>query len=241
MPIILNKQNKPADVLEDCKQRLRKARKGFRREKYAVYQDVMMSVMQMMADKNELLEFVSRNDINRKNYEAKGASWITLSAFVFVTGNYGMGWKGARISEFLHRVRQVPVKKLSAAFEKLGGIEKILKLAVEEDPKIAKRAKAKGGKKGSKPAHMKKPKMQSELLANENDDEADEDWDEGTVDDDAVPGDMTTISVQVSRRLLPDIMAARKGRRMNWICTRLAHDPDDMSVAEIQEIRQLKH
>ena len=124
----------PADKLEKLKLKLSKAKKGFRLTKYDIVEGTMESVIDMRSDTDELKEFVERNDIDPKKLNNPNKNWITLAAFTFVSGE-DQGWKCARVAEFLYDFKKVPINQIAEEIRKLGGIEKIVRLAAEEDPR----------------------------------------------------------------------------------------------------------
>jgi hypothetical protein len=144
------KPKSPADKLEILGQRLTKAKKGFRRTKYDIYEETMEQVIEMRSDPAALEDFVKRAGINSKKLKSSNASWIAPAAFTFVTHNEQQGWKGARAAEFLHDFMKVPIGELAEQMRKLGGIEKIVNLAAKEDPRQLKDpgGTKKGGKAG---------------------------------------------------------------------------------------------
>jgi hypothetical protein len=127
----------PADKLEELKRRLKKAKKGFRLTKYDIAEETMQSVIDMRSDTDALKEFVERNDIDPKKLNNANKSWITLAAFTFVSGE-DLGWKCARVAEFLYDFKKVPVNQIAEKIRRVGGIEKIVRLAAEEDPRQLK-------------------------------------------------------------------------------------------------------
>jgi hypothetical protein len=137
----------PADKLEQLKRRLKAARKGFRLEKYDVAEETMQTVIEMRSDIDALKEFVERNHLDPKKLNSTNKNWITLAAFTFVSGE-NLGWKCARVAEFLYDFKKVPINQLADQIRKLGGIEKIVGFAAKEDPR---QLKGPGGiKKGGK-------------------------------------------------------------------------------------------
>jgi hypothetical protein len=145
---------RPADRLEALKKRLKKARKGFRLEKYDVAEEVMQSVIEMRSDIDALKEFVERNGLDPKKLNNTNKNWITLAAFTFVSGE-NLAWKCARVAEFLYDFKKVPINQLADQIRKLGGIEKIVRIAAKEDPRQLKGPR--GIKKGGKTGLGKKP------------------------------------------------------------------------------------
>jgi hypothetical protein len=232
----------PADKLEELKRRLNKAKKGFRLEKYDITEETMESVINMRSDTTALKEFVERNDIDPKKLTNANRSWITSAAFTFVSNGEEQGWKCARVAEFLYDFKKVPINQLAEQIRKLGGIEKIVRLAAEEDPRQLKNP---GGiKKGSKArsAVKKNPFKSANAHKASTGDDADgaEDWD-GPGDDAGPPGgEDSQIAVRISPALLAKLLAIKSKRRVKMIGVRI--DTDDwVDVAlEVQDVRRLK-
>jgi hypothetical protein len=128
---------RPADRLDALKKRFAKAKKGFRLEKYDVAEETMQSVIDMRSDIDALREFVERNDLDPKKLNNTKKTWITLAAFTLVSGE-NLGWKCARVAEFLYDFKKVPINQLADQIRKLGGIEKVVRLAAKEDPRQPK-------------------------------------------------------------------------------------------------------
>jgi hypothetical protein len=175
----------PADKLEELKLRLKKARKGFRLKKYDVAEETMQSVIEMRSDIDALKEFVERNDIDAKKLNNTNKNWITLAAFAFVSGE-NLGWKCARVAEFLYDFKKVPINHLAEQIRKLGGIEKIVRLAAEEDPRqlkgpcgIKKAGKSGLGKGPHRP--LKAASTDEDVSGKDSNDEPDDEADSSTL------------------------------------------------------------
>jgi hypothetical protein len=132
-------QNKPVEKLEALKRRLKEERKSFRLAKYDIFAETMGSVVELRSDDAALKAFVKKADIDPEKIEDTDRSWITTAAFTFVTHNEQQGWKAGRVAEFLHDKKKVPVGQLAEAIREGGGIEKIVRVAAEEDPRRPKR------------------------------------------------------------------------------------------------------
>lgn len=219
MPLSLKAKIKPADFLEQCRQRLENAKGGFRRTKYAVFQDTMEAAIKMMADKNALDEFVTRNSIDRQKFEKKGVRWIVLCAFAFVTDSPGQGWKAARIAAFLYYTRKIPIGRLARQMKKLGGIEELLKLAAQEDPKRSKRTEIRPTAASAKAAPPLKGKMtagSSGKIARPR----------MITNVEPVDEELTSITVQVTPAQAKGIRSTSLGDEVKLICKRVESEDD---------------
>jgi hypothetical protein len=197
----------PADKLDKLKLKFKEATKGFRLTKYDVVQETLESVIEMKSDTDALKEFVERNDIDPKI--PKNA--ITLAAFTFVSGK-NLGWKCVRVAEFLYDFKKVPINKLAEQIRKLGGIEKIVKLAAEEDPRQVKDpggVKKKRGKWGKAP---RGPLKAASADADQDDDPNDE-GDSSTLEE-------GTMVVGINADLSAKLEEAAEGERVKLIVMR---------------------
>lgn len=232
------KRKTPADKLKELKQKLKEARKGYRVAKYETLQETMENVVEMRSSRVALAEFVNDAGIVSKNLKKLDANWIASAAFTFVIGKEQEGWKAARVAEFLHGFKGVPIEELAEQMRKLGGIEKIMKLAAKEDPR---RVKPLGGvKKGGKARHAdKKNPFKSAKVRKEEVDEVDEMEDWGTPipdnNDDHDEGDHSRMTVRISPALRAKLIAIEKDRRVKLISVRI----DSVDCLEIEEVRQL--
>jgi hypothetical protein len=231
----------PADKLEKLKRTYKKAKKGFRLAKYDMVQGTMESVVEMRSDADALKEFVERNDIDPKKLDSPDKNWITVAAFTFVSGE-NLGWKCVRVAEFLYDFKKVPINELAEQLRKLGGIEKVVSLAAEEDPR---QLKDPGGiKKGSKASSaVKKSSLKSTNARKEiTGDDADgaEDWDAPGDDDDPPSGEDSQIAVRISPALRTKLLAIKSRRRVKMIGVRI--DTNDWLdvVLEVRDVRRLK-
>jgi len=232
----------PADKLEELKLRLKKAKKGFRLTKYDIVEETMESVINMRSDADALKEFIERNDIDPKKLKHANKSWITLAAFTFVSSGEDQGWKCARVSEFLYDFKKVPINKLAKQIRKLGGIEKIVRLAAEEDPRQLKDPG--DSKKGSKDSSaVKKSSLKTADAHKEStDDDADgvEDWDAQGDDDNPPDDEESQIAVRISPALRTKLLAIKSKRRVKLIGVRIDTDGWLDVVLEVQEVRLVK-
>jgi hypothetical protein len=207
---------RPADRLEALKKRFKKARKGFRLEKYDVVEQTMQSVVEMRSDIDELKEFVERNDIDPKKLDNTDKKWITLVAFTFVSGE-NLGWKCARVAEFLYDFKKVPINQLAEQIRKLGGIEKIVRLAAEEDPRQLKDPggiKKKGSKAGKGPRRPLKAASADEHISGvDQDDDPGDKPGSSTIDD-------GTMLVGINGALRAELEEVAEGESVELIVTR---------------------
>ena len=202
---------RPADKLDKLKLKFKEAKKGFRLTKYDVVQEILESVIEMKSDTDALKEFVDRNDIDPKKLKNAKKNWITLAAFTFVSGK-NLGWKCVRVAEFLYDFKKVPINKLAEQIRKLGGIEKIVKLAAEEDPRQVKDpggVKKKGGKGGKGP---RRPLKAASADADQDDDPNDE-GDSSTLEE-------GTMVVGINADLSAKLEQVAVGERVKLIGTR---------------------
>jgi hypothetical protein len=231
----------PADKLEKLKHKLSKAKKGFRLTKYDIVEGTMESVIDMRSDTDALKEFVQRNGIEPKKLNSANKSWITLAAFTFVSGE-DLGWKCARVAEFLYDVKKVPINQIAERIRKLGGIEKIVRLAAEENPR---QLKDPGGiKKGGKASSAVKKKSLKFAKARKEStgDDADgaDDWDALGDVDDAPGGEDSQIAVRINPALRTKLLAIEVKRRVKVIGVRIDADDRLDAVLEVQDVRRLK-
>jgi hypothetical protein len=231
----------PADRLEKLKFKLSKAKKGFRLTKYDIVEETMESVIDMRSDTDALKEFVERNGIDPKKLNNVNKNWITLAAFTFVSGE-DLGWKCARVAEFLYGIKKVPINQIAEQIRKLGGIEKIVRLAAEKDPR---QLKDPGGiKKGGKASSAVKKKLLKFAKARKEStgDDADGavDWDAPADVDDLPGGEDSQIAVRISPALRTKLLAIKVKRRVKVIGVRIDADDRLDAVLEVQDVRRLK-
>lgn len=223
MPFGSKKHSKPADILDQCRQRLIDADQGYRRTLYATYQDALKSVVMMAKDKRALAIFVKRNKINRNRPKKSDVASIADAAFAFVTcSKGGAGWKGARACLFLHEVRKIRIRDIAEKLDELGGIGEVIKLAAAEDPRRSKRTKI--------AAHDKKsgPKKSSRRI---------DEWDDSGADEGmTIDQARTTVSMLIAREFLAKMMMVPPGGRFTLHCVRLDRSSGDEAAAEIQQI-----
>jgi hypothetical protein len=206
----------PADRLEELKLRFKKAKKGYRLTKYDIAEETMQSVIEMRSDTGALKEFVERNDIDPKKLNNPNKNWITLAAFTFVSGE-DQGWKCARIAEFLYDFKKVPINQLAEQIQKLGGIEKIVRLAAEKDPRQLKDPggiKEKGGKVGKGPRRPVKAASADEHISGaDQDDDPDDKAGSSTLEE-------GTMVVSISGDLRAKLEEVAKGEPVKLVGTR---------------------
>jgi hypothetical protein len=201
----------------------------------------MAEVVRLRSDKDALEAFVVAAGIERSESESQNKKWITLAAVSFVTHNKQLAWKGARVLEYLYDTKKVPLNKLASRIRNQGGIEKIVKIAAEEDPRHRKDPG--GVKKGSKtiPAPKKNPFKSANAGKERAGDDADgaKDWDEPRDEENPSGGD-DQITVRISSALSAKLLAIKPKRRVKVIGMRV--DKEDWSdiVLEVQDVRRLK-
>jgi hypothetical protein len=110
----------------------------------------MESAIDLWSDKTALKEFVKKAGVEAQKNPDK--SWITTTAFAFVTYSEKLGWKAGRVLQFLYEKKKVPLNQLAKSLKDGGGIEKILKTAAKEDPR---RDKASAPKETTKSKAMR--------------------------------------------------------------------------------------
>ena len=234
-------ENSPADKLEKLKHKLSNAKKGFRLTKYDIVEGVMQSVIDMRSDADALKEFIQRNGIGPKKLNNPDKSWITVAAFTFVSGEE-LGWKCARVAEFLYDIKKVPIDQIAEQIRKLGGIEKIVRLAAEENPRQLKDPV--GIKKGRKASSAVKKKLLKFAKARKEStgDDADgvDDWDAPGDVDDPPGGKDSQIAVRISPALRTKLLTIKKKRRVKVIGVRIDADDWPDAVLEVQDVRRLK-
>jgi hypothetical protein len=146
----------------------------------------MQNAVKMKSDRVVLKAFVERAGLDPKKLNNPNKNWILPAAFTFVTHNEKQGWKGARVVEYLHSVKNVPIKDLAEQIRKLGGIERIVDLAAKEDPRRVKPLGGiqKGGKVRSAANKNLIKAVNVREESNGNDVDETDDWDVMIDDDD---------------------------------------------------------
>jgi hypothetical protein len=194
----------------------------------------MENVLELRSTRAALKEFVEDAGIDSKKLKKMDTNWIASAAFTFVIGNEQEGWKAARVAEFLYGFKEVPIKDLAEQMRKLGGIEKIVRLAAKEDPR--RPPPSSGTKAGS--ARQKHAKVTKDE-APESD--PDDDWEE-PADDDASKSDhdRPEVMVRLTSALLTKLRATRPGRRVKLVGVRPTSAGPSACALEIEEVRRVR-
>jgi hypothetical protein len=195
-------------VTKNCRRRLKKATVGYRHDKYGIFQDTMASVVAMRSDSKELKKFLECASIEGKKVNGAKKTWITEAAFSFVCRNEKQGWKAARVMEFLHDVKKVPIDELADQMKKLGGIERIVRMAAKEDPR--KPSGEEDDNTSSNEDH--------ETSSNEDYDDA---WDEPTDGESEEGKNYSQVVIRMNSTSLAKLRSTKADRRVKLIGVRL--------------------
>jgi hypothetical protein len=228
----------PADKLEALRRKSAKQKKSFRISKYENAQGTMQSVLEMRSDSDALMEFIERYDMTSEKLKGKNNSWITSTAFTFVFGEK-LGWKCARAAEFLYDFKKVPIDQLAEQIRKLGGFEKIVRLAAKEDPRRA--APPATAKKKLESNSEKKNSAFKSANVKETQSSDDDDWDPPTPRNVSKrpPDEDNQIIVRMSPELHAKFMATKAGRRVKLVGPRIDNVWFD-AVLDVEKLRLLK-
>lgn len=225
----------PVHELKKLKRQFQKERKGYREAKYQILASAMAEVVKLRSDEDELEAFIVATGAERPTVESQSRSWITVAAVSFVTHNRQLAWKGARVLDYLYDVREISLDNIAQEIREQGGIEKILKIAAEEDPR---REEANETDEEENEAHQEeeaepscgKPKKRG--LGPKSETKAPD------ISEDS--SEQSEIAVSISPELRTKLDAIKVGRRVKLIGVR-AEQADWVDIMlDVQEVRLLK-
>jgi hypothetical protein len=126
----------PIAQLEELKRRYKQELKGFRRAKYGIMEEAMGAAVELRSNEPELKKFAVLAKANVKEMTTDN-ELITRAAVEFVIPGK-LSWKAARVLNYLHDFKGVPIDELAEKLEELGGIEKLVRAAAREQPRRTK-------------------------------------------------------------------------------------------------------
>jgi hypothetical protein len=219
---------RPVNELEKLKWQFQEQLNGYRQAKYQIYASTMAEVVKLRADEDELAAFLATADIERPEIEPQNKNWITLAAVSFVTHNKQLAWKGARVLDYLYDIKKVPLNKLASKIRKLGGIEKIVKIAAEKDPR--RKAESEAGRETEKPSRQKKKNRLGRLGR----------FKAETPDLPQYSSEDSEIVISISPELRKKLDAMNTEQRVKLICARSDKSGWIDVMLEVHEVRLLK-
>lgn len=232
----------PVHELKKLKRQFKKERKGYREAKYQILASAMAEVVKLRSDEDELEAFIAATGAERPTVERQSRSWITVAAVSFVTHNRQLAWKGARVLDYLYDIRKIPLDNLAQEIREQGGIEKILKIAAEDDPRReeqnetdqeeseAEQEENEGGQGEEAEPSRRKPKKRGLGAKSEN----------KAPDISEYSSEQSEIAISISPELRTKLDGIRVGRRVKLIGVR-AEKADWVDIMlDVQEVRLLK-
>jgi hypothetical protein len=191
----------------------------------------MAEVVKLRSDEDALEAFIVATGAERPTVQSQSRSWITVAAVSFVTHNRQLAWKGARVLDYLYDVRKIPLDNIAQEIREQGGIEKILKIAAEEDPR-REEVNETDEEEAAKPSRETPNKHGLGRKGKPENKEPD------TSEDST---EESEIAVSISPDLRTKLDGIKIGRRVKLIGVR-AEQADWLDVMlEVQEVCLLKH